>query len=74
MLMLGRIVSLAGPDHTVQIAGVKLLGFNETNGRKLLLTLIFFLILYLLSKTLRFIAKKVGGARQEHRVLDPPGD
>ena len=65
MLMLGRIVSLGGPDHTVQVAGVKLLGFNETNGRKLILTaVVFFLILYLLSKSLRFIAKKVGGARQ----------
>ncbi len=64
MFMPGPIVSLVGPEHTVQVAGVKLLGFNEANGRKLVLTLVFFLVLYLLSKSLRLVAKKVGGARQ----------
>ncbi len=62
--MTGPLISLVGPEHTVQVAGVKLLGFDAASGRKLLLTLVFFLVLYLLSKSLRLIAKKVGGARQ----------
>jgi small-conductance mechanosensitive channel len=63
--MSGPFVSFTGPDHTVQIAGVKLLGVNASSAHKLLFTLVFFLILYLLSKILRFIAQKAGGARQK---------
>lgn len=65
MAMSGPFVSFTGPEHTVQIAGVKLLGVNASSAHKLLFTFVFFLILYLLSKILRFIAQKVGGARQK---------
>ena len=56
------LIQLVGPNHSLQIDGVKLLGFDLNNGRKLLLTAIFFLFLYLLGKLLRFIAQKVGQA------------
>lgn len=59
-----HIFPLIGPDHTLQIVGVKLLGVNATNGRKLLLTIAFFLILYLLSKGLRLLAR-AGGSREK---------
>jgi small-conductance mechanosensitive channel len=55
---------LVGPNHSLQIGGVKLLGFNSDNARKLLFTLILLALLYLLSKLLRAIAHWVGGARQ----------
>ena len=62
--MIRPIFSLVGSDHTVEIAGVRFLGFNEGNGRKLVLTLVFFLILYLLSKALCLLANLTGGKRQ----------
>jgi small-conductance mechanosensitive channel len=64
MHAISPIFSLVGSDHTLEIAGVRLLGFNEANGRKLVLTVILFSILYLLSKSLRFLANQVGGKRQ----------
>jgi hypothetical protein len=64
MHAIGPIFSLVGSDHTLEIAGVRLLGFNEANGRKLVLSVILFSILYLLSKSLRFLANQVGGKRQ----------
>src|SRR5438477_1877363 len=62
--MVGPLVQLVGPEHGLQVGGVKLLGFNAINARKLLFTVILLVGLYLLSKTLRGIAKAIGGARQ----------
>jgi len=64
MHAINPMFSLVGSDHTLEIAGVRLLGFNQANGRKLVLTVILFSILYLLSKGLRFLANQVGGKRQ----------
>jgi small-conductance mechanosensitive channel len=57
-------IQFVGADHSLQIDGVKLLGLDVNNGRKLLFTLIFFFFLYLLAKLLQFIAHKVGESRQ----------
>lgn len=62
--MFDNLIQFVGPNHSVAIGGVKLLGFDAINGRKVLLSLIFFLVLYGVSKGLRLIAEKVGGARQ----------
>ena len=62
--MLGPLVQVVGPDHGLQIAGVKLLGFNAANAHKLLFTVIVLGGLYLLSKILRGIARAFGGDRQ----------
>src|SRR5579875_896637 len=62
--MTGPIVQFTGPEHALTIGGVRLLGVNGHNGEKLLFTLVLFAFLYALSKTLRFVAHKVGGARQ----------
>jgi small-conductance mechanosensitive channel len=58
-------VQFVGPNHNLQIGGVKLLGFNSDNARKLLFTVIFLAILYVLSLILRFLAKKAGAHRQK---------
>lgn len=62
--MNGPFVQFVGKGHTIQIGGVKLLGANYEDGRKLLLTLGFIALLYLLSKGLRFVAAKVGDRQQ----------
>ncbi|HEX4155103.1 MAG TPA: mechanosensitive ion channel domain-containing protein [Acidobacteriaceae bacterium] len=63
--MTGPSVQFTGPNHALTLGGVKLLGVNSHNAHKLLFTLILFAILYVLSKTLRFIACHIGGARQK---------
>lgn len=60
----GPLVQLIGDGHTVQIGGVKLLGVNYGDGRKLLLTLGFVGLLYALSRLLHFTAERIGGSRQ----------
>lgn len=62
--MVGPWVQLVGPEHGLQIGGVKLLGFNAINARKLLFTVILLAALYLLNKLLQAIAQALGGARQ----------
>lgn len=63
--MSGQFIQFVGHDYSVQIGGVKLLGFNATNGHKVLFTLLLLLVLALLSKGLRALAQKLGGARQK---------
>jgi small-conductance mechanosensitive channel len=63
--MTGPFLQFTGPNQALTVAGVKLLGLNAHNGKKLLFTLILFGFLYALSKTLRFAAHKIGGARQK---------
>jgi len=62
--MVGPLVHLVGPQHGLEIGGVRLLGFNAINARKLLFTIILLVALYALSKLLRAIAKAFGGDRQ----------
>jgi small-conductance mechanosensitive channel len=62
--MTGPFLQLVGKNQTVQIGGVKLLGANADDGQKLLLTLGFIGLLYILNRVLRFLADKLGGSRQ----------
>ncbi len=50
-----------GPSHNVEIFGIRLLGVDAQNGRKLLFTICFFIILYLISKALGELAHATGG-------------
>jgi small-conductance mechanosensitive channel len=62
--MAAPIFSFVGNNHTLDVAGVRLLGVNAENGRKLLFTVAFLVILYLINKLLRGIAGRFGGDRQ----------
>ena len=62
--MLGPPIRVVGPDHGLQVAGVKMLGFNAANAHKLLFSVIVLAGLYLLSKVLRGIGQAFGGDRQ----------
>jgi small-conductance mechanosensitive channel len=57
-------LQLVGPTHSLTVKGVKLLGFDPQSARKLLFTLCFFAFMYCVSKLLRLIAERLGGARQ----------
>ncbi|MGI4758782.1 MAG: mechanosensitive ion channel family protein [Janthinobacterium lividum] len=48
---------LVGPTHNVELFGIRLLGVDAQNGRKLIFTLLFFGILYGISRLLRLLAK-----------------
>lgn len=50
------VFQLVGPEHNVQLFGIRLLGVDAQNGRKLLFTLVFFLLMFGISKGLRAIA------------------
>lgn len=54
-----------GPQHNLIVGGVKLLGVNEQNLRKLSFTVVFLLVMYLLNKLLRFVSHKIGGTKQK---------
>jgi small-conductance mechanosensitive channel len=62
--MRGPLLEFVGPAHNLQIAGVKLLGFDAKNANKLLFTLIFLAVVFGISAILRLVAARLGGARQ----------
>ena len=47
---------LVGPSHNVEVYGIRLLGVDAQNGRKLIFTVLFLLLLFGVSKGLRAIA------------------
>lgn len=66
--MLQSWVGLAGPQRSVHVLGVKLLGINAENGRKLLLTIAFVLLVWALAKLLRLIARVALRGRTDARA------
>lgn len=56
-----RLFQLVGPTHSVELFGIHLLGVDEHNLHKLLFTLVFFFLLYVISRGLRALAHVVGG-------------
>jgi small-conductance mechanosensitive channel len=61
-------VDVAGPEHSLYLFGVKMLGLNAANGRKLLLTLAFALAVWLLVRLLRIIARLFLRGRTDARA------
>ncbi len=61
---MNQFVQLLCPNRSLQIGGVKLLGFDQSNAHKLVFTIAVILFLYLVSKALGSIAQRVGGTRQ----------
>jgi hypothetical protein len=57
---MGDIVQLLGPYHSVQMLGVRLIGFNAQNGKKLLFSVVFLLLVWFLGRLLKWIAGKTG--------------
>lgn len=55
--MLLSVIKFVGDNRALELFGVKLVGFNAENGRKLLFTIALTLVLLLLSKLLRRLAR-----------------
>jgi small-conductance mechanosensitive channel len=52
-------IRFVGPNNALELFGVKLVGINAENGKKLLFTLVLIVVLMLLSKGLRMLAQGV---------------
>jgi small-conductance mechanosensitive channel len=63
--MQGRFVTFTGPQHNLTVGGVKLLGLDEGNLRKLIFTFVVFAFLFALSKLLRSLSHRFGGTKQK---------
>jgi small-conductance mechanosensitive channel len=61
----GDVVRLVGPERALELFGVRLVGINAENGKKLLFTLVFLTALFLLSRLLHLLASR--GRRGEQR-------
>lgn len=57
-------IQFVGPTHNLVVFGVKLLGIDQNNGRKLLFTICFFAVLYCISKMIRAISHLKKGHSQ----------
>ena len=63
-----NLIRLVGPNRAVEILGVKLVGVNAENGKKLLFTLIFILLVYLIGRVLQATARATLRGRRDARV------
>ncbi len=65
---MGNVIQLVGPHQVVQLFGVKLVGVNAENGKKLLFSLIFVLFITLLGRILRWLAHRRTWDKASKRV------
>jgi small-conductance mechanosensitive channel len=55
---MGNVFQLVGPHQVVQLFGVKLVGVNAENGKKLLFSIVFVALVMFLGKLLRWLAHR----------------
>lgn len=53
-----NILQLVGPNETVQLFGVKLLGVNADTGKKILFSVVFLAFVFLFGRALRWLANR----------------
>jgi hypothetical protein len=66
--VLQQVVAVSGPRRAVEVLGVELVGVNAENGRKLLLTIVFVLLVLLLGRLFRRAAAAVLRGRRHARL------
>lgn len=59
--MSSSYIQFVGPSHNLEVFGIRLLGVDAQNGRKLLFSIVFLLLLYLASKGLRRLSHLTSG-------------
>jgi small-conductance mechanosensitive channel len=64
----GNFIQLVGPNQAVQLFGVKLLGVNAENGKKLLFSLVFVLFAFLVGRAFRWFAQRKSKDREQKRI------
>jgi small-conductance mechanosensitive channel len=62
------MIEFVGPNSALQIFGVKLVGVHAESGRKLLFTICFIVLLYLLGKLLHGTAALTLGRLRNRRI------
>jgi small-conductance mechanosensitive channel len=62
------MIQLVGPNHALQLFGVKLVGVNAENGKKLLFSLVLIIFLSLLGRVLRWAAQRETRDKSVKRV------
>src|SRR4051812_4808014 len=62
------MIQFVGPNGAMQLLGVRLVGVNAANGKKLLLTLVFLAVMWMVSHALRYAAAKLIRGRSGKRV------
>jgi small-conductance mechanosensitive channel len=62
------VFQIVGPNQTVQVLGVPLVGVNAENGRKLLISIVFLSVVWLFSHGLRHLTRPLTGDRASKRV------
>ena len=67
-LAVGNIIQFAGPENTVVLFGVRLVGVNFDTGKKLLFSIIFVLAVYLFGKVLRALLSQKSWNKKSKRV------
>ena len=65
---MSHVITLVGPTRAVQLFGVKLVGVNAENGHKLLFSIIFSLLLFLVSRCVSGLLGKLLPSRESVRV------
>jgi len=54
---MGSFIQFVGPKHSLQLFGVRLVGINQENGKKLLFSLVFLLAVWLFGRLLKWATK-----------------
>ncbi len=62
-------IRLVGPNRAVEVFGVVLVGVSAENGKKLLFTLVFILVVYLLQRLVRRLAAAMLRDRGDERLF-----
>jgi small-conductance mechanosensitive channel len=65
---MGNYIHLVGPNQAIELLGVKLMGVNAANGKKLLFSFAFVLFVYVLAKLLRGLASTILRGRRNERI------
>ncbi len=67
-MLLNDIVRFTGPGQTVELFGVRLVGVNVENGKKLVFSLVFIAVVYLAGKLLRWCAHRLALGREQKQI------
>jgi small-conductance mechanosensitive channel len=65
---MGSFIQLVGPHQSLQIAGVRLVGLNAENAKKLLISAVFLIGVWALGRLLKWASRTVG-RKNEHRAF-----
>ena len=61
---MNEFIRLVGDNRAIEFLGIKLVGFNAENGKKLLFTIVFIFMVILLARAARTHALAVAPERQ----------